>query len=77
MTIEYSKQIILKLFLLADVKKRKATSMVTPSTSTNNANTAAVALGPPSEKSSATGVSECKKDEDSSDEEPTKCGMFM
>ena len=50
--------------------------MVTPSTSTNNANTA-VALGPPSEKFSATGVSECKEDEDSSDEEPTKCGMFM
>ena len=53
------------------------TSTVTPSTFTDNTSSTAVASGPSSKKYSATGVCECKEDKDSSDEEPSKCGMFM
>ena len=50
------------------MKKRKATSTVTPSTSSAEGSAAVVSSAPPTNKNSATGVSECK-DEDSLDEE--------
>ena len=51
--------------------------MSTPSTSSNDASAAAVSAGQGSSKTSPTGVSTCKEDDDTSDEEPPKRGWQM